>query len=135
MNNPLLTEATVQDIQLELISKTSIQPFDGAKISDSLLRHRELWTSVFMTTPQISVGDNKMPFLCLIPLRDLRGNRRNVDTMYLLCESATNAARVLDIARDEKWEFDSDEILETDDASKAIGMYPFDGAVLELWWD
>jgi hypothetical protein len=43
-----LIDATVQEIQLELIRRTKFNAFDGERVMASLLRHRELWMAVLL---------------------------------------------------------------------------------------
>ena len=38
-----LRDATVQDIQLELLRRTTFNALDGERVRDSLLKHRHLW--------------------------------------------------------------------------------------------
>ena len=49
MNEPRsLGDATVQEIQLELIRRTRFNAFDGERVTASLIRHRELWMAVLL---------------------------------------------------------------------------------------
>lgn len=41
-----ITEATVQELHLELIRRGSFNAFDGKRVVESLLAHRELWEAV-----------------------------------------------------------------------------------------
>jgi hypothetical protein len=38
-----LRDATVQEIQLELLRRSSFNALNGERVVDSLLRHRDLW--------------------------------------------------------------------------------------------
>ena len=44
----LLRDATVQDIQLELIRRYRFNEFDGQRVHDFLMKHRHLWQAVIM---------------------------------------------------------------------------------------
>jgi hypothetical protein len=49
MNESLtLRNATVQDIQLELLRRTEYKALDGERVVASLLRHRELWLAALL---------------------------------------------------------------------------------------
>ena len=52
MNESLsLRDATVQDIQLELLRRTQFDAIDGERVFASLLRHRDLWLAVLLDQP------------------------------------------------------------------------------------
>ena len=43
-----LSEASLQEIQLELIRRHRHNAFDGERVVESLLRHRGLWSAALM---------------------------------------------------------------------------------------
>src|SRR5205809_6162417 len=89
----LLTEASVQEIQLELIRRTQFNAFDGERVVAALERHQELWEAALMDRPCFSDAD-RLPPAGLIKLRDLSQNIWNVDTLYILCPDAGSARRL-----------------------------------------
>ena len=42
----------MQEIQLELLRRTSFNALDGERVADSLVRHRDLWLSPFLRLPE-----------------------------------------------------------------------------------
>jgi hypothetical protein len=50
----LLREATVQEIQLELIRRTKFNAFDGERIYTSLIKHRAYWQAVLLDRPGLA---------------------------------------------------------------------------------
>lgn len=135
MTNSLMT-ATFQDIQLELIRRRKFNQFDGPAVFESLLKHHQLWLSAFMTMPQMIVNSEKMPFLCLQPLYSMLENHWAADTLFVLCDTQGQAEQLREIAQQESWQFDADDILIGDLLGSAIGISPIDkAAVLRLWWD
>ena len=52
----LLRDATVQEIQLELLRRTQFNALDGERVVDSLLRHRDLWLSFLLDRPGVGTG-------------------------------------------------------------------------------
>jgi hypothetical protein len=50
----LLREATVQEIQLELIRRTRFNAFDGERIYASLMKHRAYWQAVLSDRPGLA---------------------------------------------------------------------------------
>ena len=134
-NGPLLGDASAQEIQLELIRRRRFNEFDGQLIAESMQKHRDLWTSAFMTMSPNGPGDDPIPFLFLIPLRELPSNRWQVDTLFILCQNFSVAERLRQAARDDNWQFDADEIYVGPVVERALGQGSHDGAILELWWD
>ena len=49
----LLRDASVQDIQLELLRRTSFNALDGERVCASLLKHRALWTAALLDRPGV----------------------------------------------------------------------------------
>src|SRR4051812_8762382 len=98
----LLTEATVQEIQLELIRRTQYNAFDGERVLAALLAHRELWEAVLLDRPGLRHGGG-LPAMGLIKLRDLSENHWNADTLYVLCPDATRARQLAESAETEGW--------------------------------
>ena len=98
--NQTLREATVQDIQLELIRRTSFNAFDGERVYLSLWNHRELWLAVLLDRPgYANLAEHELLLSSgLIKLRDLPDNIWNADTLIVLTrtrEDAKQFARVL----------------------------------------
>jgi hypothetical protein len=50
----LLREATVQEIQLELIRRTTFNAFDGERIHASLMKHRAYWQAALLDRPGLA---------------------------------------------------------------------------------
>ena len=50
----LLRDATVQEIQLELIRRTKFNAFDGERIYASLMKHRSYWQAVLLDRPGLA---------------------------------------------------------------------------------
>lgn len=70
-----LRDASVQDIQLELIRRRSFHSFNGSMIFASLQRHRDLWLAAWMTRLGFMAGEEGLSPMSLIPLRDLASDR------------------------------------------------------------
>src|SRR5437879_3829495 len=89
-----LSGASVQEIQLELIRRSSFNEFDGERVLASLMRHRSLWLAVLMDRP----GPTD-----LIKLRDLPDNHWNVDTLFVLTATQKQARELARIIEEEDW--------------------------------
>ncbi len=50
---PSLREASVQDIQVELLRRTRFNDMHGEKVCASLLRHRHLWLAALLDRPGV----------------------------------------------------------------------------------
>ena len=131
-----LTEASVQEIQLELIRRRRFNQFDGRKIVASLRQHRKLWRAVIFDRPGLFTSDQSgLSAMCLIKLRDLPMNYWNVDTLFVLCEDVDKARQLTEIAESEQWMADSAYIHENrEQLAMALGdSHP--EIVVEFWWD
>lgn len=131
----LLSNATVQEIQLELIKRASRDDaMDGEQVVASLLKHRDLWVAVMMDSFCFS-NPGRLPSVGLIKLRDLDTNFWNADTMYILTETADKVHRLATIIEEEEWGglvvvHDDEE-----DVQQALGGGEPGQAVVSVWWD
>jgi hypothetical protein len=135
---PNLADATVQEIQLELMRRASFNEFDGPKVAESLERHREKWIAAWMTRFGVHREEHPdwYPAMSLIPLRDLRGNRWNVDTLIVLTEDVERARQLAAVAEAEDWRADDVHVEEhEDEISMALGVFPCRKWILSVWWD
>jgi len=134
-NQPLaLADATVQEIQLELIRRASPGLFDGEKVMASLLAHRNLWEAVMIDRFCFS-NPGKLPSMGLIKLRDLAENFYNADTLYILTPDAASARQLAEIIEDEDW---GGMVLvhdDQDDVERALGGFGREAAIVSIWWD
>jgi hypothetical protein len=133
-----LTDATVQQIQFELIRRWRFNAFDGPTIVASLERHRDLWLAVHMDRFGVYRKDhpNWIPAMSLIKLRDLNANVWNVDTLVILTDNIQQARQLAEIAQQEDWAADDVTVQEnTEEIEMALGEGPCDYGLLTLWWD
>ena len=113
-----LSEA--QRLQLALIRLASFNLFDGNRVVDDLLAHRELWEASLMTR------DDR------IPLRDLPSGW-NVDTLYILARSGHTEALERLAA---EWNADVTRWITGEEADRELGgTWISDPHVFVLWWD
>ncbi len=84
-----LREATVQEIQFELIRRTRFNAMDGQQVYDSLLKHRSLWLAVLLNRPRVPNYAEPRLLLTsiLIKLLDLPYNICNTNTLFILTRS------------------------------------------------
>jgi hypothetical protein len=133
-----LADASVQQIQLELIRRRRFNDFDGPKVADSLLRHRDLWLAAHMDRFGVPHEEHPewFPAFSLIKLRDLAGDRWNVDSLVVLTENVDRARQLAEIAKAEDWQADQLLVQENrDEIELALGMAPCEFGVLSAWWD
>ena len=132
-----LREATVQDIQLELIRRSTFNTFDGERVCELLRRHRDIWRAVIFDRPGLPDYTSPGHLLIggLIKLRDLEDNIWNVDTLYVMTNT-TDQARELAHAFDREdigaMPTVHDELKETD---RALGTGRQEYGILTVWWD
>lgn len=136
----ILSQASVQEIQLELIRQRKFNRFEGPKIVASLTKHRKLWRAVLMDRLgfTIDTGDKADAGLSAGSLSKLRGlcmNRWGVDDLYILCDSEADANEWLKIAEYDEWLADNLMVHGSEEASRALGEHPASGHLVSFWWD
>ena len=74
--SPSLRDASVQEIQLELLRRSCWNALDGERVHASLMKHRELWLAVLLDRPGVANYAEPSSLLMsgLIKLRDLPDN-------------------------------------------------------------
>jgi hypothetical protein len=138
MNDSLsLREASVQDIQLELLRRTCFNALDGEKVSASLLKHRPLWLAALLDRPGVANYAEPSHLLMsgLIKLRDLPDNFWNADTLFILTPTGLQAHELARIAEEEDW---GGEIYVHDDQrdiDRALGTGRQEYGLVSVWWD
>ena len=92
----LLREATVQEIQLELIRRTRFNAFDGERIYASLMKHRAYWQAALLDRPGLANYQKPGRLLMsgLIKLRDLDDNLWNADQLFILTAKREQAVQL-----------------------------------------
>ncbi|WP_338768404.1 hypothetical protein V7968_03560 [Nocardia vulneris] len=138
MNGLMLSAATVQEIQLELIRRSRFNDFDGAAITASLEKHRSLWVAAYLDRIGVSSAGHPdwVPALSLIKLRDLPNNTWNTDTLVVLTENLGKARELAAVAEADRWL--AHEVIVQDNAEEmgaALGSWPYRTGVLMAWWD
>jgi hypothetical protein len=139
MNESLsLRDASVQDIQLELLRRTAFNSMEGERIVASLLRHRDLWLAVLLDQP--GLPDYEEPRLLLtnglIKLRDLPDNLWNADTLFILTRTREQARRLAQIAKEENWSSDEVRVYEDQqEIGEALGTRGERYGLVSVWWD
>ena len=101
MSEPLLLKnATVQEIQLELLRRTTFNALDGERVTASLLSHRELWLAVLLDAPGVPnyARPSRLLTSGLIKLRDLPDDFWNADTLFVLTQTRSKARELARIA-------------------------------------
>ncbi len=132
-NTQQLVDASVQEIQLELIRRTQFNEFDGKRVVASLMEHRNLWRSVMLDREGIRSGDG-LPGLELVKLRDLPQNIWNADTLFILCATPGDARKLEKIIEDEEWGGIATVYENPKAVNSALGGSD-DRAIITVWWD
>ncbi len=138
MDEPLtLRDASVQDIQLELIRRTSFNAFNGERIYASLLRHRDLWLACLLDRPGV-VNYAKRTLLRtagLIKLRDLPDNYWNADDLFILTATHEQARQLARIAEEEDWAGEIRVVEDQEEIDNALGTGRDEYGLVTIWWD
>ena len=138
MNDSLsLRDATVQEIQLELLRRTRFNALNGEQVVASLLRHRELWLSALLDRP--GVANYAKPSLLLtsglIKLRDLPDNIWNADTLFVLTPTHAAARELARIAEEEDWAGEVYVYKHQEEIDRALGTGRDEYGLMSVWWD
>ena len=130
-----LRDATVQEIQWELIRRTQHNALDGEQLVAFLTRHRHLWTAVLLDKLMVWVRDHRLPLLGLIKLRDLPKNDWNTDTLYILTENKENAHTLARLF--EEFQMAGMPLVYDDHAEiqASLGIGLEGPALVSVWWD
>ncbi len=133
----LLRDATVQEIQLELLRRTSFNALDGPRIVESLMRHRDLWMAALLDRQGLPnyAEPTRLLMSGLIKLRDLDGNFWNADTLFILTRKREQARQMAEIARTEDWGGEVVLIEEQKEIDNALGTGRQEYGLLYVWWD
>jgi len=131
--SPHLTEATVQEIQLELIRRHEHNNFYGEEVAADLMAHQEWWDAVLMDVLGLA-SQYGIPGAGLIKLRDLPYNLWNVDTLYVLATDEDSARRLAELG--DQWLADSAIVHDEEDTGRALGTSGVRGRrLVTMWWD
>jgi hypothetical protein len=132
-----LHDASIQDIQLELLRRTSFNALDGEKVYTSLQKHRHLWMAALLDRP--GVPDYTKPNLLLISglikLRDLPDNIWNADTLFILTRTRALAEELAHIAEEENWAGEVRVYEDQKEIDLALGTGRQEYGLLSIWWD
>jgi hypothetical protein len=132
-----LRQATVQEIQLELLRRTRFNAMDGERVYASLLRRQDLWLAVLLDRP--GVANYAEPGLLLmsglIKLRDLPDNIWNADTLFILTPTRQAAHQLATIVEEEDWGGEVHIYQNQDEIDRALGTGREEFGLLSVWWD
>jgi hypothetical protein len=118
-----LQEATLQELQLEMIRRVRHNDCDGQRIVADLLDHQELWESVMM-----DAGCGSM-----VHLRDLPFNQWNVDTLFIVASDGKSAEKLARLAED--WNPDNIDLLYETATDDLLGGTDDEQRVVVVWWE
>ncbi len=132
-----LRDATVQDIQLELLRRTTFNSLDGVRVRDSLLKHRHLWHAVLLDRSGVPnyADPGRLLTAGLIKLRDLPDNLWNADTLSVLTPTRSAAEQLMAVAEAEDWGGEATVHADQEDTDRALGTGRQEYGLLSVWWD
>jgi hypothetical protein len=138
MNEPVsLHDASVQEIQLELLRRTGFNALDGERVYASLLQHRDLWLAALLDRPGVPnyAEPGRLLTSSLIKLRDLTDNFWNADMLFILTPTRQAAERLAAIAEEEEWGGEVQVYKEQAEIDRALGIGRQELGLLSVWWD
>ena len=134
---PSLRTTPVQDIQLELLRRTSFNTLDVKRVCASLRKHRHLWTAALLDRPGLPnyATPRRLLTAGLIKLRDLPDNLWNADTLFVLTPTGRAAEELAEVARTEDWGGEVQVHDDREDTDNALGTGRQGYGMLSVWWD
>ena len=134
----LLRNATVQEIQLELIRRTKFNAFDGERIHASLMNRRAYWQAVLLDRPGLAnyVKPRHLLMSGLIKLRDLDDNIWNADQLFILTAKREQAVQLARIIEEEDWGGEKPIVYDDqEEIDSSLGVGREEYGLLSVWWD
>jgi hypothetical protein len=133
----ILRDASVQDIQLELLRRTQFNALDGEKVVESLLCHRDLWLAVLLDRPGVANYQKPGRLLTsgLIKLRDLPENFWNADRLYILTATHEQARGWAKIIEEDAWGGMVRVVEDQEEIDNSLGAGGEKYGLLWIWWD
>ena len=137
MSDALLRDASVQDLQLELLRRTRFNALDGERVCASLLKHRHLWLAALLERPGVPdyTQPGRLLMAGLIKLRDLPDNLWNADTLYLLTPTHRDAEQLARIAEEEDRSGETRVYRDQAEIDRAVGAGRMGHGLVSVWWD
>lgn len=133
----LLRDATVQDIQLELLRRAQWNALDGERVLASLLAHRDLWLAALLDRPGLPNYAEPTHLLMagLIKLRDLPDNFWNADTLFLFTPTRDQARELARLIQEEDWGGEVWVCEDQHEIDRALGTGRDEYGIVTVWWD
>ena len=128
----------MQQIQFELFrrSAVSIKYVDLVEpLIDVLRTQAHLWTGMVIDRIHIGHRGHGLLPMTMIPLRDIRQDFWNADTLYLLCPSRAAADELAALLPMERFGCMISVYDEPDQLDSALGGADDGVAILRAWWD
>jgi hypothetical protein len=131
-----LSEATVQEIQLELFRRSVAAEFDVNRFISVLLANRQLWSGAVIDRVGINDPDCfPLSPMSMIKLRDIAQNFWNADTLYVLCPNCAAADELIAKVPMEEFACMPDVVDDKNVLGSAMGTRAFDEVIVRFWWD
>jgi hypothetical protein len=133
----LLRDASVQDIQLELLRRTRFNDLNGERVCASLRKHRGLWLAALLDRPGVPdcTQPDQLLTAGLIKLRDLPRDLWNADTLYLLTPTHHEADELARVAEGEDWGGEVRVYKDQAEIDRAVGAGRRGYGLVSVWWD
>lgn len=132
-----LRDATMQELQLEVIRRRRFNGYDGEKVYAILMRHRHLWRAALLD----SLGQlhferpGNLPMGGLIKLRDLDRNLWNADHLFVLTHTRTGAEEMAAAFEAAEIEAMPRVHVDQEETDMALGVMREEYGLLNVWWD
>lgn len=130
-----LSDATVQELQLELFRRSKASDYHVEQFIAILLDNRRLWLGAVIDRLGINKAGHQLEPFSMIKLRDIDQNYWNADTLFLLCPSRSAADELITLLPMDEFacmpNVEGDEEVVDD----ALGGGDCGAVILKFWWD
>ena len=132
-----LRDATVQEIQLELLRRTQFNALDGEQVVASLLRHRDLWLAVLLDRPGVPDYARTEPIAHIRTHQATGFARQSLERRHTLRldRDPCSSPRLARIAEDEDWAGEIYVYENQEEIDRALGTGRDGYGLLTVWWD
>lgn len=127
---------SVQDLHMEILSRSGFNSFRGDRVAASLSKHRDLWRAVAfgrLRTKLEGTAAEHQPPVWLNTVTEMARGYWNADEVWVVAPDAEAAKKVRFIG-EVHWFADNITTLDGAEARRVAGVVA-PACVVELWWD
>ncbi len=130
-----LADATVQELQLELLRRSVADQYSVDELIQILIDNQNLWRGLIIDRLGINEGGHWLQPMSMIKLRNIEDNYWNADTLFVLCPNKAAAESLKLKIPGEKFAAMIDVKDDAKEIDNALGGADRGLVILRAWWD